>query len=125
MIKLENIIKGLYPFLRRVLLVFTVIIIISILYWWFAGPHTKDRWETTLFVIGGVALIIGVFMRNSSRGGTYGTMFTQPYMGSNTTTEDRLKQGTEDLERSWADLMILSVAGILAMLLSGVIHIIN
>jgi hypothetical protein len=125
MIKLENIIKSLYPILKRVLLVFTVIIIISFLYWWFTGLHTIDRLETIFFVTGGISLILGVFMRNSSREGTYGTMLTQPYTGSKTTMEDRLKQSSDDLERSWSDLVILSTAGILAILLSGLIHIIN
>jgi len=124
MIKSKNIFKNLYPSLKRVLFAFIVIVVISFLYWWFAGLHTKDRLETTLFVMGGLAIVISLFMRQSSREGTYGTMFMQSYTGSNTTMEDRLRQSSEDLERSWSDLIILSVAGILAMLLSGLIHII-
>jgi len=125
MINLRNQIKSLYPFFKRVFIVFTIIIVITFLYWWYAGPHTKDRLETNLFVAGGIALIIGVFMRSSSREGTYGAMYSQPYVGSKTTMENRIEQSSEDMERSWFDLMILSAAGLLAMLLSGLVHIIN
>ncbi|HBH60211.1 MAG TPA: hypothetical protein DDX85_00400 [Nitrospiraceae bacterium] len=120
--KLKRQIKS---FLRPVAIIFTIILTISILFWWFAGSHTKDRLETNIFVTGAIVVLIGVLMRNSSRESTYGTMFSQPYMGSRTTMEDRLMQSNEDLERSWSDLMVLWVAGILAMLLSGLIHIIN
>lgn len=120
--KLKGQIKS---FLKSVAIVFTIILTIAILFWWFVGSHTKDRLESNIFVTGAIAILIGVFMRNSSREGTYGTMFSQPYMGSNTTMEDRLKQSSEDLERSWSDLMVLFMAGLLAMMLSGIVHIIS
>jgi hypothetical protein len=81
--------------------------------------------ELTLFIAGGITLLIGVFMRGSSRQGTYSNISSQPYMGSQTSIEDRIKQSTEDMERRWSDLMTLSAAGILTMLLSGLIHIIK
>jgi hypothetical protein len=101
-------IKSLYPFLRRVAVALAAIIIIAGLYWWFVGAHTNERLETNLFVTGSAAVIIGAFMRKSSREGTYSTMFSQPYAGSSTSTEDRLQQSSEDLEHSWSDLMVAS-----------------
>ena len=125
MINLRNQIKGLYPFFKRVFIVFMIIIVITFLYWWFAGDHAKARLETNLFVAGSITLLIGVFVRDSSKVGTYSNMYIQPYTGSQTTIEDRIKQSGQDMERSWSDLMILSAAGILTMLLSGLIHIID
>lgn len=57
-------------------------------------------------------IVIGAFMCVSSRDGTYKTMSSEPYMGSNTTVEERFRKTTEDLERSRSHLIVLSAAGL-------------
>ncbi len=124
MLSAKEFFKNIPKFFRNVLIVELVILILAILFWWFVGPHTKERFVNILFVCGAIAIIIGYLIRSGSREGTYGLTYQYFRTFGNTTRDERIKHDGEDLDRSFSDLIVLFTSGIIAFVLSVLIYII-
>lgn len=124
MICIREITQTILCFLRKVLIVEIIILVVATILWCITTALTKDGFVAFLFIVGAITIIVGVCLRAGSREGTYD--FTYQYLrtSGNTTQDERNKLDREDMLRSYADLMVLFTAGIVAFLLCVLIDVI-
>ena len=123
MINISKYLQKNIGLIKSVLLVEVIILIVSSLFWWFAGDHSKRRFVDVLFVTGAIAIIIGYMIRSGCREGTYNLTYHYARLFGGTTRDERVKQDVADMYRSFSDFILLFVAGMISIIVSVVIYI--
>jgi hypothetical protein len=118
MINVHKFFQNISGFLKKVLIVELIILILTGLFWWFTGPHTKERFVNVLFVVGAIAIVIGFLIRTGSREGTYDLSYHYFRTFGSTPKDERIKQDMADMEHSYLDFIVLFTGGIIAFILS-------